>query len=604
MAGADRADLKVQVVDGDGADATVLVINGVVLDSSGASSGDVVTWDGSTFILLTPGAASLPTGGTTGQVLTKQSNGDGDADWETPTPGGAAALDDLTDVVTTGVAMGDTIRWDGANWVDAPASNLDVVLGTAAEADTGDFDVAGAAAAAQSAAISAAATDATTKANAAQSAAATDATTKANAAQAAAISTASSDATTKANAAQAAAEATAATDATTKANAAAAASVAKTLYDAESIVIAISDNTPVVLPVGTSTVVGRKSSGDIVALTAGELAAILAGNVVLRSLYDANSILAATSDDVPAVLTVGASTFVGRKASGDISAMTATEAAALLTSLVPKSLFDANTMLYATSDDTPVALTIAASRIVGRKASGDIAAMTGAEASALLVAASIPIVDAGALITATDVEGALAELAAGTLLTSLAGYRNRVASNAGASFTHSVGTTPTTFWSGSKYDIPANSLAVGEELIIEGWGTILNNSGAARDYTVTAKADAVTLVALTTSIGAQVTNSATSRYFEFCFRARVTSIGGSGVLACTGYAEVDDVNVGIAGTLIGTGVNQKFQMRYLGDATVDTTQALTLDVLGTFSNATSSQNFTPKAIFIDKVNAP
>jgi hypothetical protein len=69
--------------------------------------------------------------------------------------------------------------------------------------------------AAEAAAISAAASDATSKANAAQaaaiSAAASDATSKANAAQAAAISAAASDATSKANAAQAAAESTAAT---------------------------------------------------------------------------------------------------------------------------------------------------------------------------------------------------------------------------------------------------------------------------------------------------------------------------------------------------------------------------------------------------------
>lgn len=70
--------------------------------------------------------------------------------------------------------------------------------------------------AAQSAAIAAAATDATTKADAAQSAAATDATTKANAAQAAAIAVAEADATAKANAAQSAAEVTAAADATAK----------------------------------------------------------------------------------------------------------------------------------------------------------------------------------------------------------------------------------------------------------------------------------------------------------------------------------------------------------------------------------------------------
>ena len=83
---------------------------------------------------------------------------------------------------------------------------------------------------AKSEAISAAATDATTKAATAKSeaiaAAATDATTKANAAQAAAITAAATDASSKANAAQAAAIAAAATDATTKANAAQAAAIA------------------------------------------------------------------------------------------------------------------------------------------------------------------------------------------------------------------------------------------------------------------------------------------------------------------------------------------------------------------------------------------
>jgi hypothetical protein len=63
---------------------------------------------------------------------------------------------------------------------------------------------------------------------AAISTAATDATSKANAAQAAAISTAATDATSKANAAQAAAISTAATDATSKANAAQAAAISYT----------------------------------------------------------------------------------------------------------------------------------------------------------------------------------------------------------------------------------------------------------------------------------------------------------------------------------------------------------------------------------------
>jgi hypothetical protein len=51
---------------------------------------------------------------------------------------------------------------------------------------------------------------------------------------------------------------------------------------------------------------------------------------------------------------------------------------------VLKADYTANTVLAATTSATPVALTVAASRIVGRKASGSIAAMTGTETVALL----------------------------------------------------------------------------------------------------------------------------------------------------------------------------------------------------------------------------
>jgi hypothetical protein len=97
----------------------------------------------------------------------------------------------------------------------------------AAEA-TASADATSKANAAQAAAEATASADATSKANAAQSSAATDATTKANAAQAAAEATASADATSKANAAQS----SAATDATTKANAAQAAAEATASADA------------------------------------------------------------------------------------------------------------------------------------------------------------------------------------------------------------------------------------------------------------------------------------------------------------------------------------------------------------------------------------
>lgn len=49
------------------------------------------------------------------------------------------------------------------------------------------------------------------------------------------------------------------------------------------------------------------------------------------------------------------------------------------TNYVPKSLFDAQTILAATSDNTPAAVTVAEQTIVGRKTGGNIAALTGTE---------------------------------------------------------------------------------------------------------------------------------------------------------------------------------------------------------------------------------
>lgn len=66
------------------------------------------------------------------------------------------------------------------------------------------------------------------------------------------------------------------------------------------------------------------------ALSLGTMASETATNYVAKSLYDANSILYATSDNTPAALTIGASTIVGRKATGDIVALTATETRTIL----------------------------------------------------------------------------------------------------------------------------------------------------------------------------------------------------------------------------------------------------------------------------------
>lgn len=78
---------------------------------------------------------------------------------------------------------------------------------------------------------------------------------------------------------------------------------------------------------------------------------------------------------------------------------------------IAASLFDANTILKADSDNTPVALSVAEDRILGRITGGSIAALTAAQIKTLLAytAAGVTFSPTGG-IAATNVQSAIAEV--------------------------------------------------------------------------------------------------------------------------------------------------------------------------------------------------
>lgn len=69
----------------------------------------------------------------------------------------------------------------------------------------------------------------------------------------------------------------------------------------------------------------------------------------------------------------------GKLIKAHLSGAPGTMAFETATNYVAKAAFDAHTILYATTDDTPAALTVGEQRIVGRKTGGNIAALTGTE---------------------------------------------------------------------------------------------------------------------------------------------------------------------------------------------------------------------------------
>lgn len=119
------------------------------------------------------------------------------------------------------------------------------------------------------------------------------------------------------------------------------------------IIYASAASTPAALAHGTDGQV-LKSGGHGANpswLTLGTMAAAATGDYVAKALYDANSILYATTDDTPAALTIGASTIVGRKASGNIVALTAAETMGILWQTAPAAKNSTGTSGWMAKDD-------------------------------------------------------------------------------------------------------------------------------------------------------------------------------------------------------------------------------------------------------------
>lgn len=79
-----------------------------------------------------------------------------------------------------------------------------------------------------------------------------------------------------------------------------------------------------------------------------------------------------------------------------------TTGAMTISGYIANTLFDANTILAANSDNNPVVVTVAEDRILGRKTGGNITALTGAEVSTIIGGAALPWVLMSDVKTAND----------------------------------------------------------------------------------------------------------------------------------------------------------------------------------------------------------
>lgn len=154
-----------------------------------------------------------------------------------------------------------------------------------------------------------------------------------------------------------------------------AAAVADSDFDANTILKADVDNTPVALTVAEDRIVGRVAGDVIDDLTAAQVRTLInvedgadvtdaanvnAAGAVMESDYDAQTVLVAVADNTPLPQVVGDSEFVGRPAGGNVGVMTAAQAQTVLGTGAPGSLAtgDKSTLVAGINEIQPARHTI------------------------------------------------------------------------------------------------------------------------------------------------------------------------------------------------------------------------------------------------------
>lgn len=150
--------------------------------------------------------------------------------------------------------------------------------------------------------------------------------------------------------------------------------------------------TTIATALGAKVATAGHGANSVPVSTSGALADLAMGASTILARLASGNIVAATPAQLKTLLAIAEADVVGLSA--DLTTLTAAIAAkATDTAVVHNTLADANSILYAVTDDTPAALAMAASTIPARLASGNIVAATMAQIRTLLALASTDLSD-------------------------------------------------------------------------------------------------------------------------------------------------------------------------------------------------------------------